>query len=341
MAPIPLALSDPLWLIALPLAILPLVRRDADSVSYSWLALVPHDPLSSALGWLLRLIAATVIIAITVGLAGLHRPQVPVERVGKGAEIVLLLDRSRSMDEVLLPKATQPGLFGPGRSESSDFESKGRLARRLLAEFAANRREDLVGLVFFSTVPIPVMSFTQKPAMIQGAINAGGIGRGLSDTDIGRGLLAAADLFDQRAYAGSRLILMVSDGAAKLDATMKERLATVFKRHRIGLYWIYIRSSGSRSLREEVGESVSSTSSSERSLHQFFEGLGIPYRAYEAEDPEALRQAISDVSRLENLPIHYQEMLPRMDLANRCYALAAAGCFLLLAAAMLRVRPWQ
>lgn len=117
MAPINLAFSEPGWLLAAPLALLPLLRRDADTVNYSWLALVPPDPLSTALGWLLRIVAAAVMLAITLGLAGLHRPQVPVERVGKGAEIVLLLDRSRSMDEPLLPKGSQPALYSGRRGE--------------------------------------------------------------------------------------------------------------------------------------------------------------------------------------------------------------------------------
>ena len=34
------AFSDPLWLIAAPLAMLPLWRRDRETVAYSWLALV-------------------------------------------------------------------------------------------------------------------------------------------------------------------------------------------------------------------------------------------------------------------------------------------------------------
>ena len=44
MAPINLAFSEPGWLLAAPLALLPLLRRDADTVNYSWLALVPPDP---------------------------------------------------------------------------------------------------------------------------------------------------------------------------------------------------------------------------------------------------------------------------------------------------------
>lgn len=338
MLTIPFALSEPAWLLAAPLALLPLWRRDAESVSYSWLALVPRDPLSTLLGWLLRLLAVAVMLAIVFGLAGLHRPQVAVERVGRGAEIVVLLDRSRSMDDPMLPKGAQPALYATAASMS--LESKGKMARRLLAEFSLRRPEDLVGMVLFSSAPIPVLSFTQKQDMIQAAIAAGGVGRGLSETEIGRGLLAAADYFDQRPYAGSRLILMVSDGGAQLEPEIRQRLTTLFKRHRIALSWIYIRSAGSRGLQAQAGDSEAMETAPERSLHRFFQSTGVPYRAYEAEDPEALQQAIADVGRMQNLPIQYQEMLPRFDFAPRCYAAAAAGCLLLFAAAMLRIRRW-
>ncbi len=332
MAP-PLALLEPAWLLLAPLAALPLLRRAPDAVGFSWLGLVPRDPLSTLLGWALRLLAAAVIVAIVLGLAGLYRPGVAVERVGRGAEIVVLLDRSRSMDDLLIPRGGQLTLASRG-------ESKGALARRLLAEFAAQRPADLVAMVLFSASPIPVLPFTQRQEMIQAAIAAGGVGRGLSDTDIGRGLLAAGALFDQRPYTGSRLILLVSDGGAQLDPEVRERIANLLKRNRIALYWIYIRSVNGPPLEPATGESDAAAHTPERSLHRYFESIGTPYRAYTAQDPAALAHAIADLGRLENLPIHYTELLPRRDLAAACYALAAAGAVLSLAAGLLRVRGW-
>lgn len=356
MSPLALEFANSGWLLATPLALLPLLKRDADTVNYSWLALIPEDPLSSAIGWLLRILGATVIMATVMGLAGPQRPQVPADRVGIGAEIVVLLDRSRSMDEPLKtkvrPQLLPQTLFGASAPAPTNLESKGQHARRLLAEFAANRHEDMVGLVLFSAVPIPVISFTRKPEMIQAAIKATGVGLGLADTELGKGLVAAANQFDQRPYAGSRLILMVSDGAAELDDMMKERITALLKRHRVGLYWIYIRSSGANPLFDEPAateamagvpsgaEMEKVKTSPERALHKFFQGIGVPYHAYEAEDPEALKRAINDVGRLENLPIHYQELLPRVDFSGQCYALAVAGCLLLLGANVLRVRSW-
>lgn len=333
----PFAFLSPPWLALLPLALVPLLRRQPETVSFSSMTLVPHDPLSAVVGWLLRIAAASAIVAIVLGIAGIHRPEVPIERVGRGAEIVLLLDRSRSMDDALLPKGAQPTLYTGG----TGFESKGQLARKLLSEFAAKRPDDLVSMVMFSASPIPVLPFTQKQDMIQAAITAGGISKGLSETDMGRGLLAAIANFDQRPYTGSRLVLLVSDGGAQLEPDVRERIAALYKRNRVALSFIYIRSSGSRGLEADAGDtSEAAENAPERSLHHFFQSIGIPYHAYEAENPEAMRSAIEDVGRMQNLPIQYTEMLPRRDLSPPCYAFAAAGAVVLLGAGALRVKRW-
>jgi mxaC protein len=69
--------------------------------------------------------------------------------------------------------------------------------------------------------------------------------------------------------------------------------------------------------------------------------MGTPYRAYEVETPDALAQAVSDIDRLENLPIHYIETLPRLDLSQSCYAAAAALAALLAIAKSLVIREWS
>jgi mxaC protein len=68
--------------------------------------------------------------------------------------------------------------------------------------------------------------------------------------------------------------------------------------------------------------------------------LGVPYRAYEAGTPEALQQAVDDVNRLENLPITYQDTIPRRDLSDWGYAVALASVLLLLGANLLELRRW-
>src|ERR1041385_4220706 len=77
---------------------------------------------------------------------------------------------------------------------------------------------------FFSTNPLNVVSFTQHDEVVQAVIEAGGVGRGLGDTDVGRAMLAAIGEFEQRPYSGSRLILLVSDGGTHLADPDRKRI---------------------------------------------------------------------------------------------------------------------
>lgn len=322
-----------LWvLLLLPLVLLPLVGAASPPLVYSWLQPLPVDRVSDWLGWLLRLIACAALAAIIFGLAGLYRAEAVVERVGRGAQIVLLLDRSRSMDQPL----NLLQILDTGR------KSKGKEARQLLAEFATHRREDLFGMVEFSTYPIRVLDFTQKQEVIQAAIAAADVGHGLADTDIGRGLEAALDFFANRPYTGSRLILLVSDGGAQLDTDTRERITRLMKRYRVSLYWIYLRSFRSPGLlAEQDAPQENAETVPEHSLHQFFSSMGTPYHAYEAENPQALERAIEDVNRLENLPHIYTDILPRRDLSGFCYWAALAMVLLLILAGLLEIKEWR
>ena len=227
--------ASPWFFILLPLALLPFLFSGGAVLKYPWLAHVPRDILSLALDWVRRIAAALAMTLIVVGLAQPYRGEYSIERVGKGAEIAVLLDKSRSMDEPFNPEK--------GRNWSdSTLVTKSTVARNMLAEFAAGRKQDLFGLMLFSSAPMRVMEFTQKQDVIQAAIKAVDIGKGLGDTDMGRALISATGFFDNRPYAGSRIVMLVSDGGARLDQDTRDMVARLVKQHRIGIYWIYLRS---------------------------------------------------------------------------------------------------
>jgi mxaC protein len=343
---------DQPWLLCLlPLALLPLWARPGTTLDHAWLAFMPRDRLSNALAWALRGAGVLALAALGVGLAGPHRPEVEVERVGQGAEIVLVLDRSRSMDQGFagappagpVPKGTGAEAIdyyssqSPGRLRNS----KGKVARQLLSDFAARRPSDRFGMIVFSTLPIRVLEFTHKQDVIQAAIAAGNIGRGLSETNIGLALESALSSFDDRPYTGSRIVMLVSDGGDRLDEDSRERIAHQARKQRVALYWLYLRSGNSPGLKLETGEAPANADTvPEYLLHRFFASMGTPYRAYEASNTDALQQAIEAVSRLENLPITYLDTLPRRDLAPLCFGAALAAVLLLLAASLLEIRRW-
>lgn len=338
------------WVLGLlPLALLPLRRRGRPGLAYSSLALLPADAASRWMDRALRALAVLALAALLLAQAGPHRPERQVERQGQGAEIVLLLDRSRSMDQAFGKNRDGLGIgsnYNAYYSLSSEKavadRNKGEAARRVLTQFVSQRPHDRFGMVVFSTLPMRVLDFTEKPEAVKAAINAGQVGRGISETDIGLALQEGLAFFEQRPYTGSRILMLVSDGGDHLDAVARERLLVLMQRHRVSLYWIYIRSARSPSLGEaeqltpDKAESVP-----EYFLHRFFQDLGVPYRAYEAENPDALERAVADVSRLENLPITYTDTVPRSPYAPQAYAVAALALALLCLANWKELPAWR
>lgn len=326
-----LALDHPWVLLLLPLAGLPFWARSEGTIAFSALQVLPADRISDVAAVLVRLAAAVAVAGLVLGLGGLHKQADRVEHIGRGAHIVLLLDRSLSMDQPFTSNETTHPLATVG------VKSKGQMARSLVAQFAARRSRDLYGVVVFSTNPIPVLPLTGKQAVIQAAIAAGNVGRGLSQTDVGAGIERALAYFEGRPYTGSRIVLLVSDGAAKLDVGSRARIKKLMREQRAALYWIFLRGSNSPGLVSEDGRRTTL----EQELHAFFGTMGAPYRAYMAENPGDLERAIEDVGRLQSLPIRYVEELPRRDFDRLCFLVAAVLLSVVAAVQALEITRWR
>jgi mxaC protein len=330
--------AQPWTLVLLPLALLPLLRNRRDALTFSSVAALPSDPLGRVLGWSWPVLGMLALATIILALAQPGRPETEVRRTGHGAEILVLLDRSRSMDDRMLPsdwRELDPSVLlyhkdrGPQKSAA---------ARDLLARFVAQRADDRFSLMYFSTRPLSVVPFTQHDEVVQAGIAAGATGRGLAETDVGRALLAAIGQFDNRAYTGSRIILLVSDGGAHLDQDTEDRIRRGLARNHIALYWIYLRSYNSPELDSTL---VRWQNAPEMALHRFFQSLRTPYRAYQAEAPEDLAKAVRDVGRQQNLPLDYFERIPRQDYSRYFMVAAALFCALLLAYRSVLLRSWR
>lgn len=331
-----LTFDTPWLLLALPLALLPLLRTPIQSLPHPWLQLVPADPLGDLLSTVLRFTAVAAIILLVLGMAGLSRGERVIEKVGTGAEIVIMLDRSRSMDQ------------GFGRTVGSEQllmtqgESKNGAARRVLTEFVKSRPNDAIGLLAFSTRPIHVLPLTSRHEVVQSAIDAAGLGRGLAETDIGLAMIDGLHYFDERPYTGSRVLMLVSDGGAQLDELTQHRIVEAARKHRVSLYWIYLRGRGSPGLKVETADDQGQRDAvPEYFLDRFFGEIGIPYRAYEAEDPQQLKAAITDIDRLQRLPTRTPEVVPRQSLAPLTFGLALLLLLPVVIVSALQVTRWS
>lgn len=317
-----LGIDHPALLALLLLGLLPPAAGLLSGTRVPAMALVPRDRLSTALDAALKAAGMLAIAALALGLAGLHRKAHAVERLGSGAHLVMLFDRSASMDNTFADRQ-------PGQGE----ESKSAAAKRLLTEFLARRPRDRIGIAAFSTSPMPVLPLTDHPAAVAAAVAA--IDRpGLALTDVGRGLALALDTFDRDGSGAARAVLLVSDGAAIVDPRVQAALRDAVRRSPVRLYWLFLRTAGARGIFDQPREPGEDTPQAmpERHLHLFLSSLGVPYRAFEAGSPQAVADAIAEIDRQETAPLVYLERIPRRDLARPAYALAAVATALLLAA---------
>lgn len=323
-----LAISTPAVLWLAPLLILPFLALPIRWSAHPSLADLPPDPLSTALSWGLRLVGALAIGGLLAGMAGLNRSGERIEKRGEGAHIVILVDRSSSMDDTFA-----------GHTPEGGEESKNAASRRLLKSFIQERDHDLFGIVAFSTSPMPVLPLSGHKQAVLAAIDA--MGRpGLSFTNVGRGLALALDVHETDASAAPRVVLLVSDGAAVIDRKVQERLRTAFAKRPINLYWLFLRTAGSPGISDKPppGEPDTPQAYPERHLDIFFKSLEVPYRSFEAETPEAVAEAIAEINKLERRPITYFERTPQTDLAGWGYGAALVSCLLLIAAKLCEVR---
>lgn len=314
--------TNPIALYLLPLALIPLFLGVQRQEPYPSLAGFEPDRLSRAISWALRIAGVAAIGGLILGIAGVALRERTVERFGQGAHIVLLIDRSASMNDTFA-----------GRQPSGAEESKSSAAKRLIKEFVVEREHDRFGVAAFSTAPMHVVPITDHKDIVLNAIDA--IDRpGLAFTDVGRGLGMALSMIEEDVLQGSRAIVLVSDGVAVVGRKIQDALRMEFARRPVHLYFVYLRTEGSNSMFAEPAPGVEDTPQAlpERHLNKFFQSLRIPYHAYEAESAEAIKSAITDIGKLEQTPLVYTERIPQYDLSRWAYVLAALALGLLIAA---------
>lgn len=316
-----------LWFI--PLAFIPLLFKEASLQYYSWNEMIPKDRLSRIIAMVLKFIATLILLTIILGLSGPHSLQREIEKTGIGAQIALVLDRSASMDD---PFA--------GNDQSKVGEMKSAAAARLITDFVNSRKNDMIGMASFSNSGMYVLPLTDNKNAIISAVRATA-GNALFQTNIGSGLTTGAELFNKVPDSGSRAMILLSDGAGRIDAPTQEKIKDWLGRFKISLYWIVLRQPG--------GISIFNTSFKARDdeplppqieLNEFFKTLHSPFQAYEAEDPKTLQKAIEDINQKEKKPIKYLEKIPGQDYSTHCFVAATLMMIALLTLKLIEVRSW-
>jgi mxaC protein len=320
-----ITLDHPLVLLLLPLALVPLLVPLLPARAQPALGAADAGRAGRGLGPTLRVLGAVAIAALVAGLAGPWWGRASQVRVGTGAHLALVIDRSLSMNDSFA-----------GRTPDGQNESKAAAAKRLLTDFVHRRPHDRMAVVGFSTAPMLLLPMTDHKPAVEAAIAA--IDEpGLSKTDVGRALAMAFSLFDDSSEDAARAIVLVSDGAGIVPREVQEALLPMAARQGASLYWLYLRTRGAKGIFQPPapGEPDTAQARPERHLNLFLKRLRVPYRAFEAEDPEGVAQAIAEIDKLEAKPLLYHEEGPRRPLGSPLFGLATAAIIALLAARLL------
>jgi len=326
-----MSLGSPWMLLLLPLALVPLWLSRQHGHVYSSFSMVPEDRLSQLAGLLLKYLAVVIIASMIVALAAPQGNVTEVERTGKGAQVVLVIDRSASMDDP----------FAGAGIEGSVGENKSTAAKRLITRFVVERKDDMVGMVTFSNSAMHAIPLTQNREAIHAAIAAAG-GSGLLQTNIGAGLTSGLGLFKGVPNSGSRVILLLSDGAGRISTKAKQKIRDWAEREQVNIYWIVLRQPDGISIFDpKYATENNAELPAEVELHKFFQTLKTKYKAYEADDPKALQLAIHDINMRERNPIRYMEKVAGKDYSRHFIGLAGLLIGLLLMFRLMELRSWH
>jgi mxaC protein len=295
-----MAFLNPWALLLMPFALLPFWLKGHQGKVYTWLEMLPEDKLSDRLNLAVKIVTSLLLVSIFLAMANPRGHDEKILRTGKGAQTVMVIDRSVSMDH---PFA--------GDNSGNAAEIKSVAARRIITQFIDSRPDDMMGVVGFTNSALYGIKITSNRDAIHSAILAA-TSPSLNQTNIGAGLTEGVGLFDKIESSGSRAIILLSDGAGKLSPRVKYLLSKRLKERKLSIYWIMLREPGEPSIfsKEEYEEDRVPNSIV---LHKYFQALNLTYKAYEADNPETLQSAISDINAREKKAIKYTETIAGYD----------------------------
>lgn len=328
-----------LWL--LPLTLLPLVSYGVKQFNYPGLEDWPKDLLSDWLRWGVRALAVLTLISLIIAAAAPFTEGGTVIRVGEGAEIVVVLDRSGSMSE---------NLQANDQSVNAKPISKIEASRKVLLRFMEQRPADTFGVVAFNAAPISVAPLSADRELARAALksaesNSSGF------TALNRALAMGLDYFNGRPFTATRLVMLVSDGDAVIEPEDRVILKNLFRQYRAKLIWVYVHAGVEKNILSSViagdNEYIPQAELDQVEINQnvamnrLFEELDIPYQAFEVNSEAGLQQAVAEIERSTNKPTRYEYRLPRQDYAIYFYLLAMLLLGALFWLKQIEIKAWK
>jgi len=291
-----MSFAHPLWLILLPLLALPFIASISDKTAISNIKIFEQDGISKKITMLCRSLMSLIIVLLIVILANPWSKSTSITEIGKGAQLVFLIDRSVSMAKPFIG------------DDDNKSEIKSLAARRILKDFISQRPSDMIGIVGFSNSALYASKITKNRSYTYAAIDAA-TGSSINQTNIGSGITSGLFMFSEIETTGSQALVLLSDGAGKISKRVKERIAEMLNEKKINLYWIIIKEPNDVSL-FSGNTYLEGREPTVIKLDKFFQSLNTEYKAYDAENPDALSSAIADIDQKEKKPIKIERDIP-------------------------------
>ena len=230
------ALSDPWFLLCIPLAIgAALVgsaaKRYAPGRVPSIGTQLPRS-LRQRMLWVPDAVRFIAVVLVVLALARPLRGDVELTSTSEGVDIVMLLDRSSSME-----KRENPGRQSPRRFD---------VARAVMSAFATRRMNDVegasdnVGLIGFAKYPELLCPFTLDSDALNGVLAEIDTvrRRDMDGTGIGLAVAKAVDVL-KNSEAESRVVILLTDGEETIGKIMPMAAAQMAAEEGVKLYSVF------------------------------------------------------------------------------------------------------
>ena len=319
-----MTLIEPYYLLLLPLAALPFLISVSDKFLISNISVFHQDNFSKKINVLTKIIMSLIIIISILILANPWSNSSTITQIGKGAQLVFVIDRSVSMAKPFI-----------GDDVNNKSEIKSLATRRILKSFIEKRSLDMIGVVGFSNSALYGSKITKNRSYTYAAINAA-TRSSVNQTNIGSGISSGLFMFSEIETTGSQALVLLSDGAGKISKRVKNKIATIFSEKKINLYWIIIKEANDVSL-FSGNTYLEDREPTVIKLDSFFKSLNTEYKAYEAENPDALSGAIEDIDSKEKRPIKIEKNIPGKNFNPLLLKILLALLFLLIVIKNFRI----